>query len=73
MMNPSDYELGDEPVDVQLRPWSGVRVSVHLAADEADRLLQLAEERRSNLPQVVHDAITAYLQALPSVARASSG
>lgn len=61
MMERQDIELGDEPVQVGRKRRAGVVVSVRLSADEAERLMQLAEERKVSLSQVAREAITTYL------------
>jgi predicted transcriptional regulator len=71
-MGPEDIELGDEPVEVERRPRSGVVLSVRLSPDEADQLQTLAAQRRVPLSTVAREAIVTYLTngplARPSVA-----
>ena len=60
-MRPEDIELGDDVIEVERKPRAGVVVSVRLSADEANRLQQLAEERRTTLSHVAQEALSAYL------------
>lgn len=60
-MESKDLELGNEPVEVERRPRSGVVVSVRLSPGEADQLGAIAERRRMTLSQVAREAISSYL------------
>src|SRR5713101_5745245 len=65
-MEPKDIELGDELIEVERRPRSGVVISVRLSPDEADQLQAKAQARRTTLSSVAREAITSYLSH-PSV------
>jgi predicted transcriptional regulator len=60
-MDPSDIELGDEPIELERRSRAGVVVSVRLSPDEADRLQDIAERRQTTLSRVAREAIKTYL------------
>ena len=60
-MGPDDIELGDEVVEVERRPRSGVVVAVRLTADEADLLQTIAEGRKTTLSRIAWEAISRYL------------
>jgi hypothetical protein len=53
-MGPADIELGDEVIEVERR-------SVRLSAEEADRLQDIAESRKTTLSRVAREAIVTYL------------
>ncbi len=61
-MNHSDYELGDQPIEVERRPRSGVVISVRLSAEEADLLSDVAEANGKTVSQVTREALTRYLR-----------
>lgn len=60
-MRHEDIELGEDAIEVERKPRAGVVISVRLSADEADRLQQLAEERKTTLSHVAHEALSAFL------------
>jgi hypothetical protein len=60
-MGPDDIELGDEMIEVERRAHAGVVVSVRLSAEEADRLQDMAEDRKTTLSRVAREAIVTYL------------
>ena len=60
-MRSEDIELGDEAVEVERKPRAGVVVSIHLSADEADKLQRLDEQRETTLSHMVQEAMSTYL------------
>lgn len=66
MPDRSDFELGDEPLEVERPRRAGVVLSVRLSPDEADQLQSIAESRRITLSQVAREAITGYLRTGPA-------
>lgn len=60
-LGPDDIELGDEAIEVERRERAGVVVSVRLSAEEADRLQDIAEGRKTTLARVAREAIELYL------------
>ncbi|MGI8550759.1 MAG: hypothetical protein ACR2PL_08235 [Dehalococcoidia bacterium] len=53
MVNPSDYELGREPVEVEVAAQVGLIVSLRPSAEEADHLMPAAEDRGLMLAQLL--------------------
>lgn len=60
-IGPDNIELGDEAIEVERRERAGVVVSVRLSAEEADRLQDIAESRKTTLSRVAREVIAAYL------------
>jgi hypothetical protein len=60
-LGPNDIELGDEVIEVERQRRAGVVVSVRLSAEEADRLMTIAEGRQTTLSRVAREAIERYL------------
>ena len=61
MVNREAFEAGDEIIEVERRPRSGVVVSVRLSPGEADRLEEIAQRRNLTMSQVVREAVSDYL------------
>jgi len=61
-IDPEQFEVGDEPIDVERRPRAGVVVSIRLSPDEADRLQELAAERNMTLSRLGREAIVRLLE-----------
>ena len=76
MVSRDDFEIGDEPVEVERKPRGGVVISVRLSAEEADRFQEIAEQGHLTVSQVVRQALGAYLrqesERLPAFAAWSS-
>ncbi len=62
MAERTDFEVGDEPVQVERRARAGVVVSVRLSAEEADELQRLAEARDTTVSRIAREAIVGYLR-----------
>ena len=60
-----------EALDVKKPLRAGLVVSVRLSAEEADRLVEVADERHEAVTSVARAAISAYLAATESEARAA--
>ena len=58
-----DFELGDEPVEVERRLRADVVISVRLSRDEADRLQAAARRANKTLSQTAREAITGCLES----------
>ena len=71
MVDKNDFEAGDEPVQVKRSSRAGVVVSVRLSPEEADRLQDIAEERRTTLSQIAREAVALYLRVGPTGGRAA--
>jgi hypothetical protein len=56
------FEVGDEPIDVERRPRAGAVVSIRLSPEEADQLQELAAERNTTLSRLGREAIVRLLQ-----------
>lgn len=66
-----NFELDDEPVDVERRPRADVVISVRLSRDEADRLHEAAKRANKTLSQTAREAITNCLGGASPPARGS--
>jgi predicted transcriptional regulator len=62
-VEPEDFELGDEPIEVERRPRAGAVLSIRLSGEEVDRLQQLAKARGISLSRMGREAIIAFIEA----------
>jgi predicted DNA-binding ribbon-helix-helix protein len=60
-IGPDTIELGDDAIEVERCERAGVVVSVRLSAEEADRLQDIAEGRKTTLSRLAREVIAAYL------------
>ncbi|MBI3971467.1 MAG: ribbon-helix-helix protein, CopG family [Chloroflexi bacterium] len=57
------FEAGKELVEVERRTPSGTVVAVRLPAEDADRLLRIAEATGKTVTQVAREAIVEYVRS----------
>lgn len=57
MTTHDDYELGDEPMQVERAPRAGVVVSVRLSPEEAERLFLVARLSDKLITEVAKEAL----------------
>lgn len=66
-----DYELDDEPVQVERRARADVVISVRLSRDEADQLQRAARRSNKTLSQTAREAIVGCLSGDAGVSAGS--
>jgi len=64
MTTKQEFEPGEEVLDVDRRPRSGVVVSVRLSEQEAIHLSGIAAARRMTMSQVVRQAVSEFLNGV---------
>src|ERR1700730_8061169 len=59
---PDDFEIGDEPIEVERKQRAGVVISVRLSPEEADQLQQAAARMDLTVSQVLRRALGGFLR-----------
>lgn len=64
MVDPNDFEAGEEPIEVERRLPPGVVVSIRMDADEARLLFDAARRSGKTIVEVAKDGVLEHLRAV---------